>query len=95
MATMKFLDPRAVVNPKERPLVPGLYSLEDKIIGIIDNGQSNSTDMFKELAKLLQERLHVKEVLFKTKPSHMQGAPKPIMDELFGRCDGVITGLGA
>ncbi len=95
MATIKFFDPRAVVNPKERPLVPGLDSLEGKIIGIIDNGQSNSTDMFKELAKLLQERLQIKEVLFKTKPSHMQGAPKPIMDDMLNRCDAVITGLGA
>ncbi len=95
MATIKFLDPRAVVNPKERSLVPGLDSLEGKVIGIIDNGQSNSTDMFKELAKLLQERLPVKEGLFKTKPSHMQGAPKPIMEEMLSRCDAVVTGLGA
>ena len=34
--------------------------------------------MFKALSKLLQERLQVKEVLFRTKPTHMQGAPKPI-----------------
>jgi hypothetical protein len=95
MAKLEFLDPRAVVNPKERPLVPGLDSLDGKIIGIIDNGQSNSTDMFKELGNLLQERFHVKEVLFKTKPSHMQGAPKPIMEEMLSRCDAVITGLGA
>ena len=51
MATIKFLDPRAAVNPKEQPLVPGLDSLEGKVIGIIDNGQSNSTDMFKELSE--------------------------------------------
>ena len=95
MTTIKFLDPRAAVNPKERPLVPGLDSLEGKVIGIIDNGQSNSTDMFKELGKLMQERLNVKEVLFKTKPTHMQGATKPIMDEILSRCDAVITGLGA
>jgi hypothetical protein len=95
MATLKFLDPRATVNPQDRPLVPGLDSLEGKVIGIIDNGQSNSTDMFKELATLLRERLSAKEVLFRTKPTHMQGAPKPIMEELLKRCDAVITGLGA
>ena len=95
MATVKFLDPRAAVNPQDRPLVPGLDALEGKVIGIIDNGQSNSTDMFKELAQLIQERLHAKEVLFRTKPTHMQGAPKPIMEELLNRCDAVITGLGA
>jgi hypothetical protein len=95
MATLKFLDPRATVNPKDRPLVPGLDTLEGKVIGIIDNGQSNSTDMFKELSTLLRERLHAKEVIFRTKPTHMQGAPKPIMEELLSRCDAVITGLGA
>jgi hypothetical protein len=95
MATLKFLDPRGAVNPKERPLVSGLETLEGKIIGIIDNGQANSTDMFKELAALLQERFHTREVLFKTKPTHMQGAPKPIMDEILSQCDAVITGLGA
>ncbi len=95
MATIKFLDPRAPVNPKDRPLVPGLEALEGKVIGIIDNGQANSTTMFQELAKLMQEKFHTKEVIFKTKPTHMQGAPKPIMEEILSRCDAVITGLGA
>jgi hypothetical protein len=95
MATIKFLDPRATVNPKDRPLVPGLESLDGKVIGIIDNGQANSTAMFQELAKLMQEKFHTREVVFKTKPTHMQGAPKPIMEEILNRCDTVITGLGA
>ena len=95
MATLKFLDPRSTVNPQDRPLVAGLDTLEGKVIGVIDNGQSNSTDMFNELAKLIQEKLRAKEVLLRTKPTHMQGAPKPIMEELLNRCDAVITGLGA
>jgi len=95
MATIKFLDPRGTVNPKDRPLVPGLDTLDGKVVGIIDNGQANSTTMFQELAKLLQEKFHTREVIFKTKPTHMQGAPKPIMEEILNRCDAVITGLGA
>jgi hypothetical protein len=95
MATIKFLDPRATVNPGDRRLVSGLEALEGKVIGIIDNGQSNSTAMFQELAKLLQERSNAGEIIFRTKPSHMQGAPKAIMDEMVNRCDAIITGLGA
>ena len=95
MATIKFLDPRATVNPKDRPLVPGLESLDGKVIGIIDNGQANSTTMFQELAKLLKQKLHAREVVFRTKPTHMQGAPKSIMEDVAARCDAVITGLGA
>jgi hypothetical protein len=95
MATIKFLDPRATVNPEDRPLVAGLDSLEGKVVGIVDNGQSNSTAMFHELANLIQEKFRAKEVLFKTKPTHMQGAPKAMIEELVKRCDAVITGLGA
>jgi hypothetical protein len=95
MGTIKFLDPRAAVNPTERGLVAGLDTLEGKVIGIIDNGQANSTTMFQELAKLIEQKLNAREVLFKTKPTHMQGAPKAIMDEFARRCDAVITGLGA
>lgn len=95
MAKLQFLDPRAAVSTKNRPLVPGLDTLEEKVVGIIDNGQSNSTDMFKELAGLIGKRFHTKEILFRTKPTHMQGAPKSIMEEFINRCDAVITGLGA
>ena len=95
MATLKMLDPRAAVNTKDRPLVPGLDTLEGKVVGIIDNGQANSTTMFQELAKLIEEKYRPAEVLFKTKPTHMQGAPKATMEEIVSRCDAVITGLGA
>ena len=95
MAKIQFLDPRVTIDPKDQPLVPGLDTLAGKVVGIIDNGQANSTTMFQELAQLLQETFDTKEVIFKTKPSHMQGAPKAIMEEILSRCDAVITGLGA
>ena len=80
MTTLKFFDPRATVNPKDRQPMPGLDTLEGKILGIIDNGQANSTAMFEELAMLLRERFYASEILFRTKPTHMQGAPEPMMD---------------
>jgi len=43
----------------------------------------------------MQENFHTKEVLFKTKPTHMQGAPKPIMEEILNRCDAGDHRLGA
>ena len=95
MTTLKMLDPRAIVNPADRPPLPGLDTLEGKIIGIIDNGQSNSTTMFRELAQLLEEKYRPAEVIFTTKPTHMQGAPPALLEEIVSRCDAVITGLGA
>ena len=95
MAMIKMLDPRAPVNPKDLPLMPRLETLESRVIGILDNGQSNSTPMFQELARLIRERFDPAEVLLKTKPTHMQGAPDAMLDEFARSCDAVITGLGA
>lgn len=95
MGKLFMLDPRVSVRLDDHPLVPGLDTLEGRVIGILDNGQANSTPMFRELADLLQERYHPTEILLRTKPTHMQGAPKAMHDELAGRCDAIITGLGA
>jgi hypothetical protein len=95
MGKLSMLDPRVTLKLDDHALVSGLDTLEGRVIGILDNGQANSTPMFRELAVLLQERYHLSEVLLRTKPTHMQGAPKAILDELEGRCDALITGLGA
>ena len=95
MGKLCMLDPRVFIRLDDHPLVPGLDTLEGRVIGILDNGQANSTPMFRELADLLQEKCHPTEILLRKKPTHMQGAPKPILDELVGRCDAIITGLGA
>jgi len=95
MGKLLMLDPRADVLLENHPLVPALEKLDGKVLGILDNGQANSSPMFQELAQLLQEKFHAAEVILMKKPSHMQGAPEPMIDELVSRCDAVITGLGA
>jgi hypothetical protein len=95
MGTMFMLDPRVVVRPDDRPLAPELDTLQGRVIGILDNGQANSTPMFRELAALIQERYQPREVFLRTKPTHMQGAPRPLLEEMIERCDAIITGLGA
>lgn len=92
---MKILDPRGSVASGDRPPLPGLESLEGKVIGILDNGQANATPMFQELAVLLKERFGPAEILIRKKPTHMQGAPADMLAEVIERCDAVITGLGA
>lgn len=95
MGKLSILDPRVSVELDDRPLTPGLDTLAGRVIGVLDNGQSNSSPMFDELAVLLQDRYHTREVLLRKKPTHMQGAPKDMVDELTSRCDAIITGLGA
>ena len=95
MAKLLMLDPRADVLLEDRPPVPGLDGLAGKVVGILDNGQANSSPMFRELARLMEERSGAAEVAVWKKPSHMQGAPWEMIEEVLGRCDAVVTGLGA
>lgn len=95
MGKLRMLDPRADVLLENHPLAPVLEGLEGKVLGILDNGQANSSPMFGELARLLEQELGVAEVIVRKKPTHMQGAPAATIEELVSRCDAVITGLGA
>lgn len=95
MAKLLMLDPRADVLLEDHPPVPGLDGLAGKVVGILDNGQANSSPMFRELARLMEERSGAAEVAVWKKPSHMQGVPGEMIEEVLGRCDAVVTGLGA
>lgn len=95
MSKLLMLDPRADVLLEDHPPVPGLDGLAGKVVGILDNGQANSSPMFRELARLMEERSGAAEVAVWKKPSHMQGAPGEMIEEMLVRCDAVVTGLGA
>ncbi|HWP58033.1 MAG TPA: hypothetical protein VNL14_09115 [Candidatus Acidoferrales bacterium] len=95
MKKLLMLDPRVPVDAGDRPLIAPLDSLEGRVIGILDNGQANSTPMFHELASLLRERYRPSDIVVRKKPTHMQGAPREMIEELARRSDAVITGLGA
>ena len=95
MGKLQMLDPRADVLLENHPPVAGLDKLAGKVVGILDNGQANSSPMFHELARLIEERSGAAEVVVRKKPSHMQGAPTEMIEEMLSRCDAVVTGLGA
>ena len=95
MGKLLMLDPRADVLLENHPPVSGLDALTGKVVGILDNGQANSSPMFQELARLIEEQTGVAEVLLRKKPSHMNAAPQELIEEMLSRCDAVVTGLGA
>jgi len=44
--------------------------------------------------EILKERHKIKEVVFRDKPFLGNIAPKDVFDDLIGKCDAVITGVG-
>ena len=79
-------EPRAVVAQ----LAPRLTSLAGKRIGILDNGKANAGTLMLAVAKVLQERHGVTEVVKREKP--VAGPPKPEVLEALAQCDFALVG---
>lgn len=88
-----------VLDPTERPatahaeLAPRLPDLRGAVVGFLDNGKPNS-DVFLRLVRAEIGTRQVRETAWLRKPSIGRLAPAPMIEELAGRCDLVVTGVG-
>ena len=79
-------EPRAVVAQ----LAPRLQSLAGKRAGILDNGKANAGTLMLAVAKILQERYGVAEVVKRDKP--VAGPPSPETLAALSECDFALVG---
>jgi len=91
---LKVLDPRAGlprvrVNTAQRP-----ESLQGKVIGLLDNGKINSDRVLSRLGDLLKREANVKDLILLSKTDATRPAPPKVIDDLAGRCDAVVVGVG-
>jgi diacylglycerol kinase family enzyme len=92
--TFKFRDPRlgsslSTVNPAQR-----LTTLANKRIGLLWNNRAGGDRMLKQVAEVLNEKHHLGDVYFTKKTFHGNAAPAEIIDDLVGKVDAVIVGVG-
>ena len=71
-----------------------LETLAGKVVGFIDNAKPNFDHLVDDLAELLVANYGVKQVIKRRKHSASVPAPEPMVAELAGQCDLVITGSG-
>lgn len=71
-----------------------LETLAGRVVGFIDNAKPNFDDLVDDLAELLVANYGVKQVIKRRKRSPSVPAPEPMVAELAGQCDLVITGSG-
>ena len=79
-------EPRAIVVE----LAARLPSLAGTRAGILDNGKANAGTLMLAVAKTLQERYGVAEVVKRDKP--VAGPPAPEILEALSRCDFALVG---
>jgi hypothetical protein len=63
-------------------------------LGLLANTKRNAEQFLSDVGQLLADSYGVQVTLATKKPNIVETAPEPIMAELGGKCDIVVTGVG-
>lgn len=94
MAMIQVLDPTGVNKAVRLHPSARFDTLNGKVLGVLDNGKPNFNLLLDRLQEVLGQRYQFAQVIRRTKPTVMAGAPPEIIQELAEKCDLVINGLG-
>ena len=88
------LDPTTEPDPLEASAAPRLDTLNNKVLGILDNAKPNADRILDMVAELIAKKYELAGLVKRRKPGASRGAPQEILDELARECDFVIVGVG-
>ena len=87
---IRLYDPTAEPRVIDARLAARLGSLAGTRVGILDNGKANAGTLMLAVAKILQERYGVTEVVKREKP--VAGPPKAEVLDALSQCDFALVG---
>jgi hypothetical protein len=87
---IRLYDPTAEPRVIDARLAARLGSLTGTRVGILDNGKANAGTLMLAVAKILQERYGVTEVVKREKP--VAGPPKAEVLDALSQCDFALVG---
>ena len=90
--TQILLNPRGVFHREENPIATRPDSLDDKVLGLVDNSKTNADVFLDRLQELMIKTYQIKEVLRIRKS--VSGTPAPFSDDFFEKCDMVVNAFG-
>jgi len=86
----RLYDPTAEPRVIDARLAARLGSLTGTRVGILDNGKANAGTLMLAVARILQERYGVTEVVKREKP--VAGPPKAEVLDALSQCDFALVG---
>jgi hypothetical protein len=86
----RLYDPTAEPRTVAVKLAPRLTSLAGARVGILDNSKANAGTLMLAMAKILQERYGVGEIVKREKP--VAGPPAPEILAALSTCDFALVG---
>jgi hypothetical protein len=87
---IRLYDPTAEPRVIDARLAARLGSLAGTRVGILDNGKANAGTLMLAVARILQERYGVTEVVKREKP--VAGPPKAKVLDALSQCDFALVG---
>ncbi|MBW2145788.1 MAG: hypothetical protein JRG73_15620 [Deltaproteobacteria bacterium] len=90
--SQQLLNPRGIFRLEENPIAPRLASLNNKIVGFIDNSKVNADMFLNRIQELLSKIYTFPEILRIRKSTG--SVPASFPQEFFERCDFAINAFG-
>jgi hypothetical protein len=91
---MIVLDPRLIPGERRVAAAPRLESLAGKRLGILWNNRLGGDRLLKHVGDVLRQKYGLADVYFTKKTFVGNAAPTEIIDDLVGRVDAVVAGVG-
>jgi len=91
MLVMEILDPVGSATAAPRALAPRPGSLQDAVIGVLDNSKPNARVLLEGVARALAEKVGARDVRVWRKPGASNGATAAVLDEMAAQCGAALT----
>jgi hypothetical protein len=89
-----------VYNPTSGPaaektvMAQRVETLQNGVLGVIDNGKPNSDTVLNQIVKGIQSRYPLKKVIPSKKGSVSHAVEDDTAQKLAGECDFIVAGIG-
>mgnify|MGYP000888609956 CR=1 FL=1 len=91
---MQLYDPTVAGPERNYARAAAMPDLSGKTIGVLHNGKLNAQLMLTSIADLFEERHGCKTVPLFSKSNASAPAPAETLQEIAGKVDFIVTGLG-
>ena len=91
MLAMEILDPVGPTTAASRALAPRPGSLQDAVIGVLDNSKPNAGVLRGGVARAPAEKVGARDVRIWRKPGASIGATATVLDEMAAQCGAALT----
>ena len=91
MLVMEILDPVGFPTAAFRARAPRPGSLQDAVIGVLDNSKPNARVLLEGVAPALAEKVGARDVRVWRKPGASIGATAAVLDEMAAQCGAALT----